>query len=102
MSHTTTTTPGTLPECPVPDEDGDGEADSTDRCPGTPLGMAVDDGGCSEEQFCARFDVTTAKGRKLCKRADWQNDNPAPRRHGDCEVLHGKVAGNRDRCVPAP
>lgn len=32
----------------IADADGDGVADSLDRCPGTPLGTAVDANGCSD------------------------------------------------------
>src|SRR5262249_14477696 len=49
------------------DEDGDGERDSNDRCPGTPTGEVVDDAGCSLTQFCSRFDATTRDGARACK-----------------------------------
>jgi hypothetical protein len=57
------------------DEDADGEHDSTDACPAT-LSGPVDAGGCSLGQFCASFDVTTARGRGSCQNADWKNDEP--------------------------
>jgi hypothetical protein len=84
-----------LAEClattPAADEDGDGEADSTDRCPGTPANAEVDGNGCSQEQFCR--DVTTGvmgRGSALyraflaCPRSDWQNDEPLSNRPKDC------------------
>lgn len=36
-------------EPPVTDSDGDGVADSFDRCPGTPAGVAVDETGCERD-----------------------------------------------------
>lgn len=35
-----------LPEPVLPDSDGDGIADQFDKCPGTPVGVAVDSHGC--------------------------------------------------------
>ena len=78
---------------PAGDQDGDGEADATDRCPGTSPGEPVDDAGCSHAQFCAGFDLD----RRACKRADWKNDEPLMKgSQADCRV-------DRDtgRCVPA-
>ena len=95
-----------LAEClanpPLADADGDGEADATDRCAGTPAGEAVDDAGCSAGQFCAQFDVQTTDGRKSCRRADWRNDEPSEsQQDGDCRVAKD-VGTKRERCVPAP
>jgi hypothetical protein len=76
--------------------DGDGEADATDACPGTPSGTPVDAAGCSQAQFCAGFDIVTQK--RACKRADWQNDEPLMKAsQADCRV--DKDAG---QCVPSP
>jgi hypothetical protein len=72
------------------DTDGDGEADATDGCPGTPAGAAVDRAGCSRAQFCAAIDPSAGKG-SVCSVADWRGDSPRhpPR---DCTVVG-------DRCV---
>lgn len=35
-----------LPEPTLPDSDGDGVTDQFDKCPGTPMGVAVDSHGC--------------------------------------------------------
>lgn len=61
------------------DEDNDGEATDTDRCPTTPNGLAVDDSGCSRAQFCG---IHTTK--KACVKADWKNDEPAIGNPKDC------------------
>ena len=93
-----------LAEClanpPISDADGDGEADATDRCVGTPAGAAVDDAGCSLGQFCAQFDPQTSDGKKACKRADWRNDEPADP-DGDCRVAKDPRTRS-EHCVPAP
>lgn len=60
------------------DADADGEPDTTDRCPGTPAGSAIDGSGCSTEQFCSLQSV------QLCQRADFANDEPLAKRPGDC------------------
>ncbi len=65
---------------PTMDEDGDGEADGTERCPGTPAGAPVDDAGCSPSQFC----VVGDRNRSLCLSLDWRNDEPPADRPGDC------------------
>ncbi len=70
------------------DQDGDGEHDSTDACPGTPLGAPVDQAGCSQAGFCSSFPANTAKEKKVCKSADWRNDQPLWA--GDCRVLWSK------------
>jgi hypothetical protein len=61
------------------DADGDGEEDSSDRCPGTPPGAPVDSDGCSREQFCSG-------PAALCKRKDWLNDEPGVKKPGDCSL----------------
>ena len=60
------------------DADLDGEPDSTDRCPSTPSGSAIDGNGCSAEQFCGMQRV------QLCERADFHNDEPLAKKPGDC------------------
>jgi trimeric autotransporter adhesin len=85
----------------IPDGDGDGEVDTTDRCPETPPGEAVDDAGCSRAQFCAGFEVTTREGKRACRRADWRNDEPLLLRSDDCAVDKGGSGTDDDRCVPS-
>jgi len=70
----------------ITDSDGDGEADNTDACPTTPIGP-VDQGGCSQAQFCALVDASTASGRRECRASDWMNDEPLGGTHPrDCRV----------------
>jgi hypothetical protein len=86
----------------VLDQDGDGEADTTDRCPATPPGSAVDQAGCSIEEYCALFDAKTKRGRKNCLAANWRNDEPdMKKRSRDCEVDKGAKGRADDRCVPS-
>ncbi len=56
------------------DSDDDGVNDEDDECPDTPADEAVDDSGCSAEQFCNAVDVSGWRGALSCLRADW-NDN---------------------------
>jgi hypothetical protein len=72
------------------DSDGDGEADVTDTCPGTLPGVEVDAAGCSRAQFCSRIDASTFRGKRLCRRMDWKNDQPLVFSTGDCVVV-GKL-----------
>ena len=58
------------------DEDGDGEGDPTDTCPGTAVSEPVDGDGCSVSQFCALVDVNPGRGRAACNNSDWMNDEP--------------------------
>jgi mono/diheme cytochrome c family protein len=58
------------------DSDADGRRDQEDACPETAAGADVDQGGCSVEQFCTAIDATTKTGQKVCKKADWRNDEP--------------------------
>ena len=67
------------------DGDGDGEEDSTDACPGTPLGEPVDQGGCSLLQFCTSIPTPTKTDERACKGSDWRNDEPLGRA-GDCQA----------------
>ncbi len=79
------------------DTDHDGEAGSTDLCPDTPPGVAVDDAGCSHAQFCARIDPNDRHGRDACLHADWRNDEPGMRsRERDCTI---ERAAEGRRCV---
>ena len=82
-----------------PDEDEDGEADSTDRCPKTLAGQ-VDGYGCSRQQFCAATELRAhpektrrtknTKGKKsmqakrICEASDWKNDEPLGKKPRDC------------------
>jgi hypothetical protein len=74
------------------DDDGDGEDDAHDRCPGTPASEAVDDSGCSLAQFCGLQ-------AEHCTSADWGNDEPRGKSR-DCARLGSKKLGYA--CVPAP
>jgi hypothetical protein len=95
-------------EAVAADADGDGESDGTDRCPDTPAATAVDDAGCSQEQFCANISIPSpllvlpavVAGAKSCKKADWRNDEPIMKRaEADCEVDKGGRGPEDDRCV---
>ena len=81
------------------DEDSDGELDRSDACPGTGSGVAVDDSGCSLEQFCAAIDVSGRHGKSLCIRGDWINDEPIGSA-SDCVVAKVKGRDSRIDCVP--
>lgn len=59
------------------DADGDTVPDQRDDCPGTAAGQFVDRAGCSQPQFCEALPVATKRDRQTCKKADWQNDEPA-------------------------
>lgn len=67
------------------DGDADDEHDAGDHCPGTPAHAAVDDSGCSLEQFC------TEQGG-ACEAADWRNDEPKGKPR-DCERVGSKRTG---------
>jgi hypothetical protein len=73
------------------DSDGDGEEDNTDACPDTPILAAVDQGGCSLEQFCATFDLSNGYGRASCNNADWRNNQQLGAH--DCKA-------QQQECVP--
>jgi hypothetical protein len=85
---------GNAPPVPLPhrclgaltvgDADGDGEPDTTDRCPNTPPSSVIDGNGCSAEQFCSQQSV------KLCSRADFLNDEPLVKKPGDCGPTSSK------------
>ena len=82
------------------DADHDGRPDPLDRCPGTPSGAATDDGGCSQAQFCGAYDATTPAGKRVCKKADWGNDEPVMKAsEADCAVDKGGRGSADDRCV---
>jgi hypothetical protein len=76
------------------DTDSDGEENSTDACPGTPVGVVVDGSGCSLFQFCTSIPTPTKTDERACKNSDWQNDEPLGNAR-DCQVA------KRSRlCVP--
>ena len=67
------------------DADGDEVPDARDRCADTPAGQFVDDGGCSQAQFCAALPIARKSDRKTCKKLDWKNDEPAMKgKDADC------------------
>jgi len=85
-------------ETALVDSDGDGIPDDHDACPGTPSGAEVDQAGCSHAQFCAKVDVTAKKGKTICKKSDWKNDEP---------LMSGKQADcaydkSSNSCAPTP
>jgi cysteine-rich repeat protein len=83
------------------DQDGDGEVDATDACPGTALGAEVDHAGCSLVQFCSAIDATTRRGQQMCAKSDWRNDEPLmTAREADCIVEKGGRGRKDDRCTP--
>lgn len=85
----------------IPDQDGDGEPDATDACSNTSEGVAVDQAGCSLEQFCTAIETTTAQGAKVCEKSDWRNDEPLMKaKEADCEVEKNGPGREDDRCVP--
>jgi hypothetical protein len=57
------------------DTDADGVPDRFDDCSGT-RDREVDAVGCSVEQFCNGYDLSTGFGRASCEHADWRNDEP--------------------------
>jgi hypothetical protein len=82
------------------DADQDGRRDADDVCPQTPEGTAVDERGCSVEQFCGAIDATGRRGRRTCLRADWLNDEPLMKRSdADCRVARSRESGGVPRCV---
>jgi hypothetical protein len=67
------------------DADGDGVRDGADACADTPAGAVVDARGCSQAQFCAAIDASTKTGRTICKKSDWNNDEPLmKKKQADC------------------
>lgn len=67
------------------DADGDGVRDAADACADTPAGAVVDARGCSQAQFCGGVDVSTKAGRNVCKKSDWNNDEPVmKKKQADC------------------
>ncbi len=74
------------------DTDGDGAIDANDQCPATPGETDVDALGCSRAEFCNAIDVSTKLGLKTCKKADWENDEPAmTKKQIDC--IYDKAEG---------
>lgn len=85
----------------APDNDGDGEQNVTDACPDTLATEIVDDAGCSQAEFCAKVDVTVRENRRVCRKSDWMNDEPATGNPRDCEIDKGAATGSADdKCVP--
>jgi len=80
----------------ISDTDSDGESDATDRCPETFSELAVDGNGCSIDQFCGGFDVSTSQGRASCNNADWGNDQPLG--SNDCAVVGGQCIARASAC----
>jgi len=96
------------PDCPIPpcppvcsDSDNDGHANDNDRCPFTPAGLDVDELGCSQAEFCERIKVNTRRDARVCKKADWKNDQPLAGKTFDCRFDNQGTWFNRkdDECV---
>jgi len=87
------------------DADGDGILDAHDACAETPAGAIVDAKGCSQTQFCNAIDVAARGGKNLCKKADWNNDEPVmTKKQADCRYDKGpRGTLKEDRtCSPTP
>ena len=85
------------------DADGDGRRDQDDACATTAEGADVDQGGCSLAQFCEGIDASTRTGQKVCKKADWRNDEAVMKKsEADCRVDKAGKGSDDDRCVAAP
>jgi hypothetical protein len=81
----------------VADADGDGVGDAADVCAATPEGSEVDATGCSLAEFCGDHAVSTKRERKLCRLADWDNDEPGmTKKEADCAFDRAQSL-----CVPA-
>ena len=100
---TVCTFPGGVEVCTesvsIPDADGDGEQDNTDRCPNTPTMALIDDSGCSQEQYCSAIVLESPALKGQCSRADWLNDEPVAQPR-DCKVT-GTVSGGLT-CTDSP
>jgi len=70
------------------DDDNDEVCNFDDLCPATPLGMIVDNDGCSHEQFCKRQPICGPG----CDLADWK-DNSNNERPNDCTTVIINVEG---------
>jgi hypothetical protein len=82
----------------VADADADGVGDAADACAATPAEQAVDADGCSLAEFCSAHPVGTKRERKLCRLADWGNDEPGLKaKEADCAFDRAGAL-----CVPAP
>ena len=68
------------------DDDGDNIIGGRDECPNTPSGMAVDDRGCSPEQFCNAIVNANRFWYRICTSADWRNDEPLSTMPRDCQA----------------
>jgi hypothetical protein len=71
--------------CANIDSDKDGIININDQCPYTLKGIAVDNKGCSAEQFCSKYNAANAAGQMQCRAADWK-DNEAFPFPDDCRV----------------
>ena len=66
------------------DPDGDRVPAVLDLCLSTPAGAAIDDRGCSQDQFCRRINLFAPSGAAICRRADWKSDEPLDTNPHDC------------------
>ena len=69
------------------DSDKDGVIAAIDLCPKTKSGAAVDDRGCSQAQFCSRFDTASESDRQICNAADWQGNEVLSASPDDCRAV---------------
>jgi hypothetical protein len=91
----------TVPEPPsCEDDDGDGVPDYLDACPSS-AAVPVDARGCTVAQFCHAIDATTPRGRRVCNKSDWQNDEPLMTPPDwDCRVARNGPGREDDQCEP--
>jgi hypothetical protein len=89
-------------ETATSDADGDGRRDPDDACPDTAADAAIDQGGCSLAQFCGGIAADTRNGQRLCKKADWGNDEPLmKKKEADCAIDKNGRGIADDACVAA-
>jgi len=87
-------------ETATTDTDTDGRRDADDACPDTGADAAVDQGGCSLAQFCGAIAADTRNGQRLCKKADWGNDEPLmKKKEADCAIDKNGRGIADDACV---
>ena len=78
------------------DKDKDGVCDPNDKCPNTPVGVDVDQNGCSQMQFCLMQPICGTG----CDWADWKNNAPFGTKAHDCiTVIVSKEGDYYPKCA---